>query len=175
MTWRKHKVPKIKKILPYELQLLVTNYSCLQNPRLGATAPRSPFSLSSVLNWICWTPPPTKFLGTPLEGTVAYLKPSPAPRPRGLQKHINTQICCGFWSEFRPSVRRHNSEISGSNLADNCRGSRLSRRGNGGLFGSGGQLRTYWTESLSVHKEVVLQLGSCEGVDSGSPYKSNIQ
>jgi len=30
----------------------------------GATAPRS---LSSVLNWICWTPPPrTKFLCTPL-------------------------------------------------------------------------------------------------------------
>ena len=23
----------------------------------GATASRSPFSLSSVLNWICWTPP----------------------------------------------------------------------------------------------------------------------
>jgi hypothetical protein len=33
-----------------------------------ATAPRPPFSLPSVLNWICWTPPPprTKFLGTPL-------------------------------------------------------------------------------------------------------------
>jgi hypothetical protein len=48
------------------MKFLVPNYSCLQNPRLGATAPRSPFSLSSVLNWICWTTPPTKFLGAPL-------------------------------------------------------------------------------------------------------------
>ena len=29
-----------------------------RTPDYGATAPRSPFSLSSVLNWICWTPPP---------------------------------------------------------------------------------------------------------------------
>ena len=26
------KVPKIKKILPYEMKFLVPNYSCLQNP-----------------------------------------------------------------------------------------------------------------------------------------------
>jgi hypothetical protein len=26
----------------------------------GATAPRSPFSLPSVLNWICWPPPPSE-------------------------------------------------------------------------------------------------------------------
>ena len=29
-----------------------------RTPDHVATAPRSPFSLSSVLNWICWTPPP---------------------------------------------------------------------------------------------------------------------
>ena len=52
------KVPKINKILLYEMKFLAPNYSCLQNPWLGATTPRSPFSLSSVLNWICWTPPP---------------------------------------------------------------------------------------------------------------------
>jgi len=40
------------------MKFLVPNYSCLQNPWL-----RSPFSLSSVLNWICWTPPPKKILG----------------------------------------------------------------------------------------------------------------
>ena len=40
------------------MKFLVPNYSCLQNPWLGATAPRSPFSLPSVLNWICWTPSP---------------------------------------------------------------------------------------------------------------------
>ena len=50
------KVPKIKIILLYEMKFLVPNYSCLQNSWLGATAPRSPFSLSSVLNWICWPP-----------------------------------------------------------------------------------------------------------------------
>ena len=45
------------------MKFLVPNYSCLQNPWLGATAPRSPFSLSFVLNWICWTPPPNKIPG----------------------------------------------------------------------------------------------------------------
>ena len=49
------KVPKIKKILLYEMKFL--NYSCLQNPWLVSTGPRSPFSLSSFLNSICWTPP----------------------------------------------------------------------------------------------------------------------
>ena len=45
------------------MKFLVQNYSCLQNPWLGATAPRSRFSLSSALNWICWTPPPNKIPG----------------------------------------------------------------------------------------------------------------
>jgi len=63
---------KLVVVLLYEMKFLVTNYSCLQNPWLPlATAPRSPFSLSSVLKWICWTPP-TKFLGTPLEEVVPY-------------------------------------------------------------------------------------------------------
>ena len=48
------KVPKIKKSLLYEMKVLVPNYSCLQNPWLGG----SPFSLSAVVNCICWTPPP---------------------------------------------------------------------------------------------------------------------
>ena len=42
------------------MKFLVPIYSCLQNPWLGGYVPRSPFSLSSVLNWICWTPPPKK-------------------------------------------------------------------------------------------------------------------
>ena len=50
------KVPKIKKILLYEMKFLVPNYSCLQNSWLGGYCPRSPFSLSFVLNWICWNP-----------------------------------------------------------------------------------------------------------------------
>jgi len=55
------KVTKIKKILLYEMKFIVPNYSCLQNPWLGGYR----LSLSSVINWICWTPR-TKFLGTPL-------------------------------------------------------------------------------------------------------------
>ena len=34
-----------------------------RTPDSGATAPISPFSLSSVLNWICWTPPSNKIPG----------------------------------------------------------------------------------------------------------------
>ena len=65
------KVPKIKKMLLYEMKFLVPNYSCLQDPWLGGYRPQIPFlSLSSVLNWICWTPPTTpprtKVLDTPL-------------------------------------------------------------------------------------------------------------
>ena len=53
------KVPKIKKIVLYEMKFLVPNYSCLQNPWLGGRGlpPSDPLSLSSVLNRICWTPP----------------------------------------------------------------------------------------------------------------------
>jgi hypothetical protein len=43
--------------------------AAFRTPDYGATTPRSPFSLSPVLNWICWTTPRTKFLGTPLLGT----------------------------------------------------------------------------------------------------------
>ena len=69
------KVPKIKKILLYEMKFLVPNYSCLQNPWIGGYVPRSPFSLSSVLNWICWTTPPRKkFLGTPLAKVLDFVK-----------------------------------------------------------------------------------------------------
>jgi len=58
------KVPKIKKILLYKMKFLVPNYSCLQNPWLGSYHPQ--FHFLSVLNWICWTPPWTEFLGMPL-------------------------------------------------------------------------------------------------------------
>ena len=62
------KEPKIKKNLLYEMKFIVPNYSCLQNPWLGGYRPQTPFSLSFVRNWICWTPPSprTKFLGTSL-------------------------------------------------------------------------------------------------------------
>ena len=49
-------VPKIKKILLFEMKFLVPNYSCLQNPWLGGYRPQIP--VLYVLNWICWTPSP---------------------------------------------------------------------------------------------------------------------
>ena len=53
------KLPTIKKTLLYDMKIIVPNYSCLQNPWLGDyRPPRSPFFLSSVLKWICWTTPP---------------------------------------------------------------------------------------------------------------------
>jgi len=53
------KVPKIKKLLLYEMKFLVPNYSCLQKLWLEGRRlpPPDPRSLSSVLNWICWNPP----------------------------------------------------------------------------------------------------------------------
>ena len=48
------------------MKFIVPNCSCLQNPWLGGTAPRSPFSLSSTE--FVEPPPRTKFLGTPLLG-----------------------------------------------------------------------------------------------------------
>ena len=50
------KVPKINKILLYEMKFLVPDYRCLQNPWLGGYRSQIPFL--SVLKWICWTPPP---------------------------------------------------------------------------------------------------------------------
>ena len=64
MTWRKNKVPKTKKILPYEMKFLVPNYSCLHNPWLGGYRPQIP-----VLSVLCpqlnlLNPLPKKILGT---------------------------------------------------------------------------------------------------------------
>ena len=60
------KVPKIKKILLYEIKFLVPNYSCFQNPWLGGYRPQIPVLsvLCTQLNLL--TPYRTKFLGTPL-------------------------------------------------------------------------------------------------------------
>ena len=57
------KIPKIKKILLYEMKFLVPNYSCLQNPWLGGYRPQIPFLyvLCSQLNLL--NPPPNKIPG----------------------------------------------------------------------------------------------------------------
>ena len=71
------KVPKIKKILLYEMKFLVPNYSCLQNPWLGGYCPQllppDPRSLCPVSSTEFVDPPPKKkFLGTPLNHTVYF-------------------------------------------------------------------------------------------------------
>ena len=61
------KVPKIKKLLLYEMKFLVPIYSCLQNPWLGDYVPRSPFSLSFLCPQLKLLKlPRKKFLGTPV-------------------------------------------------------------------------------------------------------------
>jgi len=60
------KVPKMKKILLYEMKFLVPNYSCLQNSSLVGCQAQIPVLsvLCPQLNFL--NPPRTKFLGTPL-------------------------------------------------------------------------------------------------------------
>jgi len=68
------KVPKIKKMLLYEMKFLVPNYSCLQNPWLGGLPTSDPHSqcpLSSTE--FVETPPRTKFLDTPLNTTILVM------------------------------------------------------------------------------------------------------
>ena len=57
------KVPKIKKILLYEMKFIVPNYSYLQNPWLGGYRPQIPVVsvLCSQLNLL--NPPPNKIPG----------------------------------------------------------------------------------------------------------------
>ena len=71
------KVPKIKKILLYEMKFLVPNYSCLQSPWLWGYHPQI-----LILSVLCpqlnlLNPPPqTKFLGTPLLKILVEVRPS---------------------------------------------------------------------------------------------------
>ena len=63
------------------MKFLVPNYSCLQNPWLGGYRPQIPvLSLSSVLNWICWTPPPKKIPGYATDLTEDFNTFSNLPR-----------------------------------------------------------------------------------------------
>ena len=71
------KVPKITKILLYEMKFLVPNYSCLQNTWLEGYRPQIP--VVSVLNWICWNPPPEQNSWvhhcSPLHFYIPYVRP----------------------------------------------------------------------------------------------------
>ena len=58
------KVPKIKKIILFEIKFLVPNYSCLQNPRLGGYRPQIP-----VLSVLC---PQMNLLNSPPNKIPGY-------------------------------------------------------------------------------------------------------
>jgi len=73
------KVPKIKKILLYEMKFLVPNYRCLQNPWLGGYRPQIPVLsvLWHQLNLL--NPPPqkkNKFPGYAIGAIAMYAVPS---------------------------------------------------------------------------------------------------
>jgi len=48
---------KLRKFYYMKWNFLYQITAASRTPDYGATASRSPFSLSSVLNWICWTRP----------------------------------------------------------------------------------------------------------------------
>ena len=60
------RVPKINKILLFEMKYLVPNYSCLQNTWLGGYCPQIPVLSVRCPQLNLLNPPRTKFLGTPL-------------------------------------------------------------------------------------------------------------
>jgi len=68
------------------MKFILSNYSRFQNPWLGGYRPQIPFSLSSVLNRICWTPTPTKIPGY---ATV---------------KHNNMHLAVGFTLPETPCI-----------------------------------------------------------------------
>ena len=68
------KYQKLRKFYYMKWTFLYQITAASRTPDWGATAPRSPLSLSTVLNWNCWTPPPrTKFQGTPLRSCTRFL------------------------------------------------------------------------------------------------------
>ena len=97
------KYQKLRKCYYIKWNFLYQITAASRTPDYGATAPRSPSSLSSVLNWIYWTPPPTR-KKIPGYATAAF-RPSP---PDGHGCHLryksqpaalsnSRQMFCAFW------------------------------------------------------------------------------
>jgi len=57
------KLPKIKKILLYEMKFIVANYSCLQNPLTRGLPPPDPRSLCPLSSTEFVDPPPNRIPG----------------------------------------------------------------------------------------------------------------
>ena len=84
------KVPKIEKILLYEMKFIVPNYSSLQNPWIGGYAP-TPRSLCPLSSTEFVEPPPTrkKCLGTPLLSVPFFIQQS-----KHMRRIIFSSVAC---------------------------------------------------------------------------------
>ena len=118
------KVPKIKKILLYEMKFLVPHYSCLQNPWLGGYRPQIPV-LSVLCPQLNLLNPPTPnkipgyatvrqlLLSTPIKITASItVLPSASCVPSGIFSYgvTNSKIVV-LYSSFHPHPSHLNPNI----------------------------------------------------------------
>jgi len=92
------KVPKIKKILLYEMKFLVRNYSCLQKPWLGVYRPLIP-----VLFFLC---PQLNLLNHPSKNKI----PGYATAFQMVNFKLQLKCICPNKVTDRNSVNTYNSE-----------------------------------------------------------------
>ena len=126
------KVPKIKKILLYEMKFLVPNCSCLQIPWLGSYRPQI-----SVLSVLCpqlnlLNSSRTKFLGTPLLTMylIHILEPqNPASLSMLFNDAINLRLCSAFDGWMLGWMNEWVWSIGGSTLRKTCPTATLSIAG----------------------------------------------
>ena len=85
------KVPKIKKILLYEMKFLVPNYSFLQNPWLGGLPPSDPCSRCPLSSTEFVEPPPPR-KKIPGHATAVLWVLSQTIKIW----NVNTTLCCYF-------------------------------------------------------------------------------
>jgi len=91
------KVPKIKKILLYEMKFLVPNYSCLQNPWLGRQPPPDPCSLCPLSSTEFVEPsphPPNKFPRYGTEPRYPVCTATFKPRIPESEAEVRHSVCC---------------------------------------------------------------------------------
>jgi hypothetical protein len=84
------KIPKIKKIVLYEMKFLVPNYSCLQNPWIGGYRPQIRRSLCPQLNLV---PKIKKILLDEMEFLVPNYSCLQNPWPGGLSPPDPRSLC----------------------------------------------------------------------------------
>ena len=92
------RVPKIKKILLYEMKLLVPNYSCLQNPWIGGYRPQIP-----VISIHC---PQLNFLNPPSNKIPGYATAQHDMRWTSNLKPYNKETLWILYCRVRADMRK---------------------------------------------------------------------